>query len=297
MWFKFPQSWQHSPWYDRSSCNYRKHSRWETNLEYLICLFVFLTAITGTSGLKCNTWNLVICHLLSLLCFFPCSSCITCYFVQPVVNYLPGDPLWHGIWAECLGITQGERANHCVVTAEERALSLLGTPFSSYLTPRASGHCYAPSHDAEQDGWQLCSSLILVYFSCHGCKAINFLWKIRTCGEKRLFDGGVGYNIFDISNIKLLKQADNIKCGEHKSNWCEIKYYFRIQDSSYSHVYNCKGIFLNTSVTVLVFLLPPWSASCFNLSTVFKAVDLLSVFLPSMSNIEAKIINEIISVF
>lgn len=41
MWFKFPQLWKHFPWYDRSSFNYHKHARWEANLEYLICLFIF----------------------------------------------------------------------------------------------------------------------------------------------------------------------------------------------------------------------------------------------------------------
>lgn len=134
--------------------------------------------------------------------FSPCSSCITCYFVQPVISSLPRDLLGCGIWAVCLGLAGGERGSHRAVTAEEKALSFPGATFPSSLTLPACRHCYAPSQLAEQGGWQLCSWLISFYFSCCGCKVINFLWKIRTHGENRWFHGGwdIIFLIFPMSS-------------------------------------------------------------------------------------------------
>lgn len=78
--------------------------------------------------------------------FFPCSSCITRYFVQPLISSLLGDPLWPGIGAACLGLAGGARGSRRAVTAEVKALSFLGTTFPSSLTLPARRHCYTPRH-------------------------------------------------------------------------------------------------------------------------------------------------------
>lgn len=140
------------------------------------------------SPLKCSTWN---SHLPPTLpsVLFPRSCCITCYVVQPVISPLPGDPLRHsGCGLAARGSREPEGKVLCWA-AEERALSPRGTPSSSSRALRAGRHRYAPSRGAEQGGCQLCTLLILFYFSCRGRKVIKFLWKIRTWGEKRLFDG------------------------------------------------------------------------------------------------------------
>lgn len=51
------------------------------------------------------------------------------------------------------------------------------------------------------------------------------LFAIKEPVEKKGYLMGVGYDILDISNIKLLKQADSIKCGNHKNHLCATKYY------------------------------------------------------------------------
>lgn len=75
----------------------------------------------------------------------------------------------------------------------------------------------------------------------------------------------MGYSIFGISNAKLLKQADNIKCGERKNYLFAAKYYFgrclesRIHLEAMSitmrhflrHVCDSLGVFITTLVSIM----------------------------------------------
>lgn len=134
MWFKFPQLWKHFPWYDRSSCNYHKHARWEANLEYLICLFIFNSSNMHVSSkmqhIKRSHFPPTLPFVLLFFGFFFSLQLLYYMLFCAACNFFLA---WGPTLAWDLGRLPGAHRREGNA-AEAREVSLWGTPFSYSLS-------------------------------------------------------------------------------------------------------------------------------------------------------------------
>lgn len=148
------------------------------------------------SCLKCSTWNLVICHLLSFISPPPpCICCITCFFCAACSFFLA----WGGIWADCWGEAAVQRRGHC--------------PCSSPASPKQFCVFNRPNH---------CIPFVLQ-------SLIVYLILVSSCGRKLIFSFIHNRNFQWTSNyaaIICLFLDVFLSIWNYNVLSCEVDYYY-----------------------------------------------------------------------